>query len=67
MLSPEQMAKLKAEIERLERACVECGDSGIRQRIEELIEDLKQKLASGQTSKYPTRLPQMNLMAQTPK
>jgi hypothetical protein len=49
MLSPAQIAKLKAEVERLEIASQACGDTGIQKRIEELIEDLKQKLASGQT------------------
>ena len=46
MLSPEQIAKLKAEIERMEIASQSCGDSGIKERIEELIKELKGKLAS---------------------
>ena len=54
MLSPKDIAKLKAEIERLERAGKACTDTRIQNRIEALIEELKQKLASGKTSKWPT-------------
>jgi hypothetical protein len=49
MLSPGQIVKLKAEIERLERASKACTDTGIQNRIEALIEELKQKLASSKT------------------
>jgi hypothetical protein len=34
MLPPEENARIKAEIERLENLRVECTDSGIRKRIE---------------------------------
>ena len=49
MLSPGQIVKLKPEIERLERASKACIDTGIQNRIEALIEELKQKLASSKT------------------
>jgi hypothetical protein len=45
MLSPEEMAQIKAEIRRLEQLREECTDSGIRKRIEAWIEAEKKKLA----------------------
>jgi hypothetical protein len=51
MLSAGQIARLKAEIERLERAGKACTDTGIQNRIEALIEELKQKLQSSINSK----------------
>ena len=49
MLSPGDIAKLKAEIGRLESALDPCHDSRIREMIAERIDELKQKLASGST------------------
>jgi hypothetical protein len=46
MLSPGEIAQIKAEIERLERLCRECTDGGIRKRIEAWIEEEKKKLES---------------------
>jgi len=46
MLSLEEIAQIKAEIERLERLRKECTDSGIRNQIEAWIEAEKRKLAS---------------------
>jgi DNA-binding NarL/FixJ family response regulator len=51
MLSPEEIAQIKAEIERLERLREECLDSGIRKRIEAWIEAEKKKLASSDNPK----------------
>ncbi|MFY9979208.1 MAG: hypothetical protein WAK22_13345 [Candidatus Sulfotelmatobacter sp.] len=45
MLSPGEIARIKAEIERLEKLREECVDSGIRKRIEDWIESEKKKLA----------------------
>ena len=44
MLSPGEIAQIKAEIERLEKARKECTDSGIRQRIDVWIAEQKKKL-----------------------
>jgi hypothetical protein len=33
MSAPEEITKIKVEIERLEQLCKDCGDSGIRKRI----------------------------------
>jgi hypothetical protein len=46
MLSPGEIAQIKAEIERLERLRKECTDTGIRNRIGAWIEAEKKKLAS---------------------
>ena len=46
MLSPDEIAKLKAEIQRLETASQVWTDSGIRPRIDEMIRELKKKLAA---------------------
>ena len=46
MLSPGEIAQIKAEIERLGKARKECTDSGIRQRIEAWIAEQKKKLES---------------------
>lgn len=51
MLSPMEIAKIKAEIEALEKAFRNCADSGLRKVIEDWIESSKQKLASAQKSK----------------
>jgi hypothetical protein len=47
MLSPGEIAQIKAEIKRLEKARDECTDSGIRERIEAWIEEQKSALAAG--------------------
>jgi hypothetical protein len=39
MLSPGEIAKIRADIERLERAGDQCADTGIRQLIEAWIEE----------------------------
>ena len=44
MLSPGEIAFIKAEIKRLEKARQECNDSGIQKRIDVWIEELKKKL-----------------------
>jgi hypothetical protein len=44
MLSPGEIAQIKAEIERLEKLREECSDSGILERIEAWIEAEKKKL-----------------------
>jgi hypothetical protein len=46
MLKPAEVAAIKAEIDRLERALKDCSDSGLRKWIEAAIEKQKQKLAS---------------------
>jgi hypothetical protein len=46
MLTPEQIAQSKAEVERLEKLREDCTDSGIRKRIEAWIEAETQKLKS---------------------
>jgi hypothetical protein len=45
MLSPEEIAQIKVEIERLEKLRAECTDGGIRKRIEAWIEAEKKKLS----------------------
>ena len=47
MLSPTEIATIRAELERLEKALKNCADSGLRKWIEGAIEKQKQKLASG--------------------
>ncbi len=47
MLSREEMAQIKAEIKRLEKARDECTDTGTRERIEAWIEEQKKALATG--------------------
>jgi hypothetical protein len=44
MLSPGEIAVIRAEIKRLEQALAECRDGGIRKVIEGWIEDQKEKL-----------------------
>jgi hypothetical protein len=41
MLHPEEIARIKAAITRLEKARDECADSGIRKLIEAWIEERK--------------------------
>jgi hypothetical protein len=52
MLSRGEVAIIKAEIERLEKALKDCTDGGIRDRIKAWIEEEKKKLiAGGENSK----------------
>jgi hypothetical protein len=44
MLSRGEVAIIKAEIERLEKALKDCTDGGIRDRIKAWIEEEKKKL-----------------------
>jgi hypothetical protein len=46
MLSPGEIALIKAEIARLEKARKECRDSGIQKQIDIWIEELKKRLLS---------------------
>jgi hypothetical protein len=46
ILSPGEIATIKAEIKRLEQARKDCTDGGIRRQIDVWIEDQKKKLAS---------------------
>jgi hypothetical protein len=46
MLSPGEIAIIKAEIKRLEKARKDCRDDGIREQIVVWIEEQKKKLAS---------------------
>jgi hypothetical protein len=48
MLPPKEIAMNKAEIERLEKLCKECTDSGIQERIAAWIVAEKKKLKSSQ-------------------
>jgi hypothetical protein len=45
-LTPEEMAQIKEEIERLEKLRNECTDSGIRERIDAWTKAEKKKLES---------------------
>jgi hypothetical protein len=51
MLSCEEIATIRDEIERLEKAGKVCTDSGLRKWIEAAIENQKWKLASGNDPK----------------
>jgi hypothetical protein len=46
VLSLGEIAVIKAEIEKLEKARRECNDSGIQKRIDDWIEEQKKKLES---------------------
>jgi hypothetical protein len=48
MLSPGEIAKIRAEITRLEKDREKCNDGGIRKRIDAWIKEQKQKLESEQ-------------------
>jgi hypothetical protein len=41
-----EIATIRAEIERLEKALKNCADGGLREWIEAVIEEQKKKLAS---------------------
>ena len=49
MLSPEDIMRIKAEIQRLEKLREECTDIGIRKRIEAWIGAEKKNLESGES------------------
>jgi hypothetical protein len=51
MLTPEEVAIINAEIDRMEKAHKDCTDSGIKRWIEAVIEKQKEKLASGNNPK----------------
>jgi hypothetical protein len=51
MLSKEQIAQTKTEIEKLESALHACTDSGLQVMIESRLKTLKQELASYNKSK----------------
>jgi hypothetical protein len=51
MLSPGEIALIKAEIQRLEKALKECTDTNIPERIEAWIKEQKETLASGTAPK----------------
>jgi hypothetical protein len=57
ILSPGELAIIRAEIERLETALKECTDSGIRKQIEVWIDDNKRKLLSGEVQSSPRKPP----------
>jgi hypothetical protein len=48
MLSPGDIAFLKSEIARLEKARMECSDNGLRKQIEVWIDANKKKLHAGE-------------------
>jgi hypothetical protein len=51
MLSPGEIAQIKAEIQRLEKLRKECTDGGIRERIEAWIKAETQKLEFDRSTK----------------
>ena len=51
MLPTEEIASIKAEIERLEQLHKDCTDSGIRERIEAWIKAEKRKLESAESKR----------------
>jgi|HubBroStandDraft_1064217.scaffolds.fasta_scaffold888494_1 hypothetical protein len=46
MLSPEEVAKIKSEIEALEKARQACADTGIEKQIDVWIEKLRRQIPS---------------------
>jgi len=56
MLSPGEIARIRAEIERLEKARENCDDGGIRERIDAWIKEQKQKLESEQSKRWQQRI-----------
>ena len=57
MLSGGEVATIRANIERLEKALEECTDSGIRKQVEVWIADNKKKLCSGEIQSSPRKPP----------
>jgi hypothetical protein len=51
MLSPEEIAHIKIDIDRLEKLHQQCRDNGIRERIEAWIAVEKKKLESAQSER----------------
>jgi hypothetical protein len=51
MLSPGEIATIRDEIKRLEKAYENCNDGGIRRRIDAWINEQKQKLESEQSKR----------------
>jgi hypothetical protein len=51
MLSSGEIAKIRAEIKRLENAHDKCSDGGVRKRIEAWIKEQTQKLESEQSKR----------------
>lgn len=54
MISRDEAAVIRSEIERLQKARNECADSGVQKRIDAWIEEQKRKLASKDTSNLST-------------
>lgn len=50
MISRTDVAVIRAEIERLQKAHRECMDSGVQKQIDAWIEEQKQKLVAGDSS-----------------
>jgi hypothetical protein len=55
MLSRGEVAMIRAEIERLEKALKECTDGGIRDRIKAWIEEEEKKLLAGEIQSSPRK------------
>jgi hypothetical protein len=56
MIPRNEVAAIRSEIERLQKARTDCTDSGLQQRIDAWIEEQKQKLvAEGQKTPPPRR------------
>jgi hypothetical protein len=53
VLTPGEVAVIKAEIERLTKARLECNDGGIQRQIDDWIEEQKKKL--GPQERRPTK------------
>ena len=54
MIPRNEVAAIRSEIERLQKARTDCTDSGLQQRIDAWIEEQKQKLvAEGQKTPPP--------------
>jgi hypothetical protein len=51
MLSPREIASIRDEMKRLEKARENCNDGGVRKRIEAWIKEQKQKLESEQSKR----------------
>lgn len=54
MISRDEAAVIRSEIERLQKARNECADSGVQKRIDAWIEEQKRKLAFKDTSNLST-------------